>query len=591
MRYDPEKKKKMIKVIEIENIKGIQSKRFSLNIYPNKPSLLVAPNGFGKSSFATGFNSMNSNRIILSDENYFNNNSANMPRIFIEYEKENNITLQLEATHNSNTISNELDYFVINNLTKPKGIGSQYGRATAVLQISDVVLIDRIPDRINFNYSFSNCKHRFGSNSKVLPNAANIFNNLLIIERISQSYINLQRANGARIQQQINTIVSEINQQQGTSNILINWINENKLNDLKQIQYLNTIGNLINGFDTGLNSEIKSYLVALQIIWLYNSNPQNFKNACKFSNYKLDKERITSTLLTFDNTGRSIRPTETHRKLVVKFPNANQISNGQRDILTFISMLFRAKRHLNKRANILIIDEVFDYLDDANLTAAQYYITELIKEYKEKGIRIYPLILTHLNPNYFKNFAFSNQKVYYLYQASAQVNTHIQNLIRNRNNILIKEDVAKYLFHFHPQTINKRDEFRNLNLPELWGENHNFRQHIFNEVDNYLNNMRYDPFAVCGALRIKIEEIAYNKLDDINAKEEFLNVHKTRNKLDKAKDSGVIMPETHYLLGIIYNEGMHWKQNQDNISPIVSKLDNLTIKKLIKDVFYNNTSA
>lgn len=41
----------MLKIIEIENIKGIGHKRFALDIWPNKPSLLVAPNGFGKSSF------------------------------------------------------------------------------------------------------------------------------------------------------------------------------------------------------------------------------------------------------------------------------------------------------------------------------------------------------------------------------------------------------------------------------------------------------------------------------------------------------------------------------------------------------------
>lgn len=46
----------MIKVIEIKNIKGIQHRRFELDILPNKPSLLVAPNGFGKSSLAIAFN-------------------------------------------------------------------------------------------------------------------------------------------------------------------------------------------------------------------------------------------------------------------------------------------------------------------------------------------------------------------------------------------------------------------------------------------------------------------------------------------------------------------------------------------------------
>ena len=57
-----------LKVIEIENIKGISQRKFELNIIPNKPSILVAPNGFGKSLFATAFNSMNNSRIKLHDD-------------------------------------------------------------------------------------------------------------------------------------------------------------------------------------------------------------------------------------------------------------------------------------------------------------------------------------------------------------------------------------------------------------------------------------------------------------------------------------------------------------------------------------------
>jgi hypothetical protein len=104
-------------------------------------------------------------------------------------------------------------------------------------------------------------------------------------------------------------------------------------------------------------------------------------------------------------------------------------------------------------------------------------------------------------------------------------------------------------------------------------------------VTNYLANQPYDPFAVCGALRVKIEEIAYNKLQSPEARTAFLSTHKTRSKLEKAEEMGIVSPESHYLLGIIYNEGMHWKDNQDNVSPIASKLENLTIKKLIRDVF------
>lgn len=578
----------MLRVIEIEHIKGIQQKRFELDIYPNKPSLLVAPNGFGKSSLATAFNSMNNRRIALDEEDYHAENAANAPRVYLEYTRPDGTLATLEATNVTNTISSEIDYFVINNLTKPKGNASTFGgfaNARASLIIEDVVLVDRIPTNVPFNYSYRNSQTRFGQNSRVIPNATPVLTNLKLVEELSECYQALQRANGDRIQGRINAIIADINAQAGTAETLTNWITTHRLNDLKQIDYLNTIGNLINEFDIGYNSETKSYLAAIQLIWLYNQDINNFKNACTFNIYRLDKQRFDVTLTTFNCTWKNIRSSETGGKLVVKFPKAIHISNGQRDILTFISMLFKAKRNLKKPANILIIDEVFDYLDDANLTAAQYYITNFIKEFDSLGKRIYPLILTHLNPNYFKNFAFSNQKVYYLDKSTIQVSSSMIRLLRNRKNATIETEVDKYLLHYDPGTINKRAEFRALGIRELWGEGNTFVQYLNTEVNNYLTNQPYDPFAVCGALRVRIEQIAYNKLQSDEARNAFLTTHKTRSKLEKAEEMGIVSPESHYLLGIIYNEGMHWKENQDNVSPIASKLENLTIKKLIRDVF------
>lgn len=575
----------MINVIEIEHIKGIQLKRFELNIQPNKPSLLVAPNGFGKSSFAAAFNSMNNRRIVLDEDNYYEENAALSPRILIEYTRPNGTPITLEATDATNTISSELDYFVINNLTKPKGIGNQYGRASATLEIRDVVLVDRIPNNVPFGNQYRAAQQRFGQNARVLPNPDSALKNLKLIEKLSFNYQALERANGQRTRNRINAIIDEINQQTGTIEVLTDWITNNKLNDLKQIEYLNTIGDLVHEIDLGYNSETKSYLVAIQLIWLYNNNPNNFKEACKYSNYQLDKQRFQNTLSNFNCTWKGIRASQTGGQLIVKFPKATHISNGQRDILTFIAMLFRARQHLKKEANILIIDEVFDYLDDANLTAAQYYITTFIKDFKDEGRILYPIILTHLNPNYFKNFAFSNQKVYYLDKSNIQVNQSLVRLLRNRDNPTIKDDVSKHLLHFEPTHINKRAEFNALGLRELWGEADNFSQFLFAEVDNYLNGRAFCPFAVCGAVRVKIEEIAYNKLQTPASRTAFLATNMTRNKLEKAQEMGFVSPESHYLLGIIYNEGMHWKDNIDNISPIASKLENLTINKLIRDVF------
>ena len=247
-------------------------------------------------------------------------------------------------------------------------------------------------------------------------------------------------------------------------------------------------------------------------------------------------------------------------------------------------MLFKAREKLTKSSNILIIDEVFDYLDDANLVAVQYYITKFIDEMKQEGKNIYPLILTHLNPSYFTTFAFKDLKIYYLNQQQAKKNTNFERLLRVREDNSIKDDVSKYLLHYHTEEINKRDDFRNLGLKETWGEGNNFKNYINEEVQKYLKDEDYDPFAVCCAVRVKIEENIHNKLKEED-KEQFLKTHETRKKIDFAESKGVSSPEIYYLLGIIYNDGMHWKNNYDNVTPIVTKLTNLTIKQMIKEVF------
>jgi len=579
----------MLKVIEIENIKGIDNRKFSLNILPNRPSLLVAPNGFGKSSFAVAFKEMNTRRINLTEENFHKTNPALQPRIYIEYERPDLSLAQLEATATTNTICKEIDHFVINNPIRPKGVGNQFGRATARMEINDIVLVDRIPENVNFGNQYKLVQQRFGKNAKVLPSLSSFLSNLKIVQKLSENYQALEKANGLKIQSRINSIINEINDQNGTADILTDWITAYKLNDLKKIDFLNTLGNLINEFNLSCNLETKSYLVAIQLIWLYNNSPNKFKAACSYKNYQSDKNRFEQTLSNFNSTWKGIRARQIGGQLIVKFPEAIHISNGQRDILTFISMLFRARKHLKKEVSILIIDEVFDYLDDANLIAAQYYITTFIKDFKKEGKRLYPIILTHLNPIYFKNFAFNNQKVYFLEQSTIQVNKHLAKMLRVRADESIdekiKDDISKYLVHFYPTHINRRADFRSLGISEKWGESDNFYKFIFSEVENYLKGGVYCPFAVCGGVRVKIEQIAFNKLLIPAAQTAFIATNMTRPKLEKAEELGVVSPESHYLLGIIYNEGMHWKDGLDNISPIASKLENLTIKKLIKDVF------
>jgi len=315
---------------------------------------------------------------------------------------------------------------------------------------------------------------------------------------------------------------------------------------------------------------------------VYKQDRAKFKKAQKYSSYKLEKSEYKEMLKAFNSSWCRVAPKESGRKLIVEFPKTNHISNGQRDVITFVALLYRAQKKLTGNNCILVIDEVFDYLDDANLVAVQYYITKLIDKFKNEGRRLYPLILTHLNPYYFKNFAFSKQKVYYLDKRDIQPNSAMVKLLRKRNEVSIKDDVSKFLLHFHSGEINKRAEFNALGLRQTWGEGDNFHNFIREEARKYLEDGEgFDPLSVCCAVRISVERRAYELLADHGHKQEFLGTFKTRDKLTYAESIGVSIPEYFYLLGVIYNDGMHWREGQDNISPIAAKLENQTIRGLI----------
>lgn len=63
-----------------------------------------------------------------------------------------------------------------------------------------------------------------------------------------------------------------------------------------------------------------------------------------------------------------------------------------------------------------------------------------------------------------------------------------------------------------------------------------------------------------------------------------MNTHGTREKLNYAYSIGIDIPETYYLLGLIYNTSLHLEQGQDITKSLAMKLDNLTIQRMIKEV-------
>lgn len=67
-----------------------------------------------------------------------------------------------------------------------------------------------------------------------------------------------------------------------------------------------------------------------------------------------------------------------------------------------------------KEKSLLLIDEVFGYLDDANLLVAQHFLLEMMKQFKASGKSLYVVILTHLDPGLFKSYRFKSFHVSYI---------------------------------------------------------------------------------------------------------------------------------------------------------------------------------
>lgn len=573
---------KRIDKITIANVKGIENTAFYVQLIPNKPTLVVAPNGFGKSSITAAFRSLRSKRMELDKDECHKGDEDLNPSLKISYTMQDGSKLEKEANHTKNELATEFGIHVINSQLVSKAKKLRIGGAnivTSAIEVTPVVLIKKIPEKAKFSYSYAEAKVSFGKNGKVLPNISNILTDNRAMAKIwNQTDFSKQAQAG--VKKAIKTLRDEINAQNGNSAQIIANIDNDTIQAVLAINFVNGI---LEAFaESGINhpSQIDAILAALQIGDIHASDKANFKKAGERANYLFEKETYIEDFTSLKGTWRNIQPKEKGDELVIAFPKANQISNGERDIICFVAQLKKAKLQLKKnKAVILVIDEIFDYLDDANLVACQYYLTQMISELKSEGRQIFPLIMTHLNPGFFRNFTFSDQKVCHLNKI-AVADKAVESIISKREDPTISEAISKYFLHFHSNDIDLTNEFQALNLSAGLAKASQFSAHCANQLKRYIEGKTFDPLAVCSGVRRQVEKLSFDLIED-EFEDDFLSTHKTVNKLQFAQSTGVSVPEVYFLLAVIYNDAMHVRSNQDNFSGLGAKLANLTIKHMI----------
>lgn len=594
--------------IKVKNIKGFgdPAQLVKVNILPNKVNLLVAPNGWGKSSLTAAFDSLRSNKIEVAKENKYKQDETLDSELTIVYNG-----TSYTANSRKNEINNLLMCKVIhcdlysNVVSKKMG---EFISSRGYLDIRDIE-IRSIPKYATLAYKYMDEKRNFGKNGKLLNNLSEFFHKKEVLRLLCDNGIKncFNKLNGTKGTALINKIKTELNSMSGTVDGIKKAIDATIF---AEINANNAYSHLKETFcDT--KTDIEAFVDICQIIHFYNQNKTSITAYLKYDDYVGFKSKLDKNISDLNTTWKEIKTKESDEKLIVEFPYADVISNGQRDILTFIVRLqaFKAGLKPNK-SFLLLIDEVFDYLDDANVLAAQYYLTHLIDYAKELNSMLFVVIFTHLDPRYFRSYTFGKKmlKVSYLKDVTARASNEMKTFIAFRQELNHKDDgeekqlwndLSKYCFHYHPDSPNIKDKLTEINnarsknkVKETWGEGTNLLNYLLDETNKYLSDQSvYDPYAVSLAIRIATEKKVYDGLDNITDKEEFINIHNkgTKDRMEFAENKGIIIPDAYYILNLIHGESDHIEYDENTKEfkekPVVYKLNNKVVKHMVAELF------
>ncbi len=253
----------IIKNITIKNIKGksLIDLEFD-NLNANKINLLVAPNGYSKSTIVQAFESIKPTKMVLNNDDIYQNDHRNEPEVQVTFLGENEETLI--ANCEKNEFRSDYEIKVINNAVVAK---SSYNTAGARLKIDPIVIYNKIPESIDIDYSYSNIKSSIQCESKILTNITNFFkevNNITALYEI-QTYLKKSAFNRTD-QRKINEFLSNISSD-GTAESIKNRITDESQDLLLSSNNIKIVFNTVSQLEYFHDSsQVDIILSIIQII-------------------------------------------------------------------------------------------------------------------------------------------------------------------------------------------------------------------------------------------------------------------------------------------------------------------------------------
>ena len=589
--------------IKIENIKGKNVFEVTfVDLTANQPNIVVAPNGYGKSTIATAFEAATNGKMKIKDKDLYQHNTDNHPKLEVELYGENSGTYV--STDTVGNISQNITLCTINSSLYAKNTTRSFGRnvaATADLRVEPVIVYSQIPESCSLNYSYRTISSKYGNKKKLFVNISEMLTDCGNISSLLKIKGCLKKCcTQQRIQSKfINFLNSCL--ENGTAENIKSQISLDEVNAIHENSNICILLDCISSMNCKPDEwcDIDAIFTAIQLCDLFKSyfdvgKSDILKKVYACLSYKQTKALIDERLNLFNTTGRSVQSHEDHGKLVINFDRALSMSNGERDILSFITNLTKFEVEFKKQVGILIIDEVFDYLDGSNMLAVQYYLSQLIGRCKSSGKVLFPIIFTHLDPEVFANYYFNKKKVHYISSfATMDINSPIVKLLRLREDKSLteieKNEIEQYYIHYINQVHSLSAKLAERVSIDFHDSNTDFRQKMYDAVRNeYLLEHPYNPIMIVAGIRIRIEELVCEKLAPTN-QDEFIQQHKVINKLHFAEEHGIDVPELYYLLQPMYNDGLHLGGDDNAVvrkmKSCYLKTNNLHIRRMVQMLF------
>ncbi|MDX6766875.1 MAG: hypothetical protein SFU85_08795 [Candidatus Methylacidiphilales bacterium] len=581
----------MIRSIQIVNIRGIEDRTFTFEqpeMHPNKVHLLIAPNGFGKSSIATAFANLNSRRLSVKEKDCFRHDETRLPRLVVTVRDESG-DVSHTADQTRNEIARVFDTFVIRGPRKIKAFQrpTESGYQVPVAEfVIDPIELCKIPEKAVIPYKYREAAANLGGAGKAAPNITVDLERSAVVRALLQSKFGAKQL-GQRLQSKYNALLQKLKALSGKEEAVLQQITDQLLTDAADIAELRSLCDLFLRF----NSDAHALVATVQLIEIARADLNLAKKAERWLAYQEKYHRVKSFIDSCTPNPRWIKTEvkQTGQTLVISLPKPDTMSNGQRDFLCFLSQLIEFEFMSEKGKSILLIDEIFDYLDYANVVACQYFLKKFIDSHSESGAQVYPLILTHLDPSVFNSFIFSKrlQKNHYLDRLPQIVtNGGLSKIIKLRDADAELESIfANFHAHHALSDCDHKDLFERKGLKTNWGCSKTFREYCRKQIQNYFdtNEVEVDYLAVCIGLRVYIEKKACDQLTP-SKQEEFTRVKRTVDKLEFAEQYGAAVPELHYLLAGLYNSALHTNDgSEDILTPVVTKLQNSCIREMIRE--------